>query len=123
MVTVQIKFQIVNEYKQGHSAVELAEHYGVSLRSVFRWIKRFDGSIESLNDARAKNGRERLKVTLSVEELLLQLRTGKMGYKRISWRLKRKHGVKISPSTVKRWLKKHGLAGYKKKRKSRPKPR
>lgn len=122
MVTVQIKFQIVNEYKQGRSAVELAENYGVSLRSVFGWLKRFDGSKESLSDTRAKNGQKRLKVTKPVEELLLKLRTEEMGYKRISWRLKRKHGVKISPTAVKHWLKKHGLAGYKKKRKWRRRP-
>ncbi len=122
MVSVQTKFQAINEYKQGHTAVELAEKYEVSLRSIFGWLKRFDGSIESLSDARAKNRRERLKVTRPVEELLLKLRTEEMGYKRISWRLKRKHGVKITPTTVKRWLKKHGLSGYKKKRKWRRRP-
>lgn len=117
-----MKYQAINEYKQGHTAVDLAEKYGVSLRSVFGWIKRFDGSIESLNDVRADNGRERLKVTPAVEELLIQLRAEKMGYKRISWRLKRKYGVVLSPSSVKHWLKKHGLAGYRKKRKSRRRP-
>lgn len=119
---MQTKFQVINEYKQGHTAVELAERFGVSLRSVFGWIKKFDGSIESLNDAREKNGRDRLKVTPAVEELLVQLRAEKMGYKRISWRLKRKHGVKLSPTAVKHWLKKYGLAGYRKKRKGKRRP-
>jgi len=122
LVTMQTKFQAINEYKQGRSVIELAEKYDTSLRSIFRWIKKFDGSIESLNDARAKNGRERLKVTHAVEELLIQLRAEKMGYKRIAWRLKRKHGVVLSPSAVKHWLKKHGLAGYKKKRKGKRRP-
>ncbi len=72
MVTVQTKFQAVNEYKKGHAALELAEQYGVGVRSVFRWLKQFDGSLESLNDARARNGRERLTVTPTVEELMLQ---------------------------------------------------
>ena len=122
MVTVQTKFQIINEFKQGRAAVELAMQYGVGLRSIFRWLKKFDGSLESLSDARAGNGRERLTVTTTVEELLIQLRTEKMGYKRIAWRLKRKHGVMLSPSTVKRWLKKHGLSGYRKKRKGKRRP-
>jgi transposase InsO family protein len=122
MVTVQTKFQILNEYKQGHTATELSEQYGVSLRSIFGWIKQFDGSIESLIDGRVNNRRERLKVTPAIEELLVQLRTEKMGYKRISWRLKRKHGVMISPSAVKHWLKKHNMAGYRKKRKGRHRP-
>jgi transposase-like protein len=56
VVTVQTKFQLVNEYKQGHTAAELSEQYGVGVRSVFRWLKRFDGSIDSLRDARTKNG-------------------------------------------------------------------
>jgi transposase InsO family protein len=122
VVTVQTRFQVINEYKQGHTAVELAEKYAVSLRSVFGWLKQFDGSIESLNDGRAGNGRERLKVTPVVEELLVELRAEKMGYKRISWRLKRKHGVTLSPSAVKHWLKKHNLAGYRKKRKGKRRP-
>ncbi len=122
MVTVQTRFQIINEFKQGHAAVELAERYGVGLRSIFRWLKQFDGSLESLSDARVGNGRERLTVTPTIEELLIQLRAEKMGYKRIAWRLKRKHGVVLSPSTVKHWLKKHGLAGYRKKRKGKRRP-
>jgi len=122
VVTVQIKYQIINEYKQGHSAVELAEKYCVSVRSIFGWLKQFDGSIESLHDARSQNGRERLKVTQPVEEIIIQLRTEKMGYRRITWRLKRKHGVALSPTAVKRWLAKHGLAGYRKKKKFRRRP-
>lgn len=64
----------------------------------------------------------RLKVTSAVEELLVELRAEKRGYKRISWRLKRKHGVVLSPTAVKHWLKKHGLAGYRKKRKGKRRP-
>lgn len=63
-----------------------------------------------------------MKVTPEVEELLVKLRAEKMGYKRIGWRLKRKYGVQISPTAVKHWLKKHGLAGYKKKRKGKRRP-
>lgn len=122
MATVQTKFQVINEYKQGSTAVELAEQYGVSLRSIFGWLKQFDGSVWSLEDGRAGNGRERLKVTPRVEELLIRFRAEGMGYKRISWRLKRKHGTQISPSAVKHWLEKHGLAGYRKKRKGRRRP-
>ncbi|MDO8625702.1 MAG: DDE-type integrase/transposase/recombinase [Candidatus Diapherotrites archaeon] len=119
---MQTKFQVINEYKQGRSAVELAERQGVSLRSFFRWLKRFDGSIESLRDGRAANGRERLKVTPEVEDHIVEFRAEKMGYKRIGWRLKRKHGVRLSPTAVKHWLKKHGLTGYKKKRKGKRRP-
>lgn len=122
VVSVQAKFQIVNEFKQGRSAVELAKRYGVSLRSIFGWIKIFDGSIESLSDHRSTNGCARLKVSSEIEERIVSLRLEKMGYKRISWRLKRKHGIKISPTSVKYWLKKHGLVGYNKKRKGRKRP-
>lgn len=122
MVTVQQKFQIVNDFKQGFSAVELSERYRVSLRSVFRWIKRFDGDIESLNDNRSTNRCERVKVKPDIEEIIVALRLEKMGYKRISWRLKRKHGIALSPTSIKYWLKKHGLVGKKKKRKGRKRP-
>lgn len=119
---MQIKYQIINEYKQGHTATELAEQYGVSVQSIFGWIKQFDGSIESLRDSRSMNGSGRLKVTPEVEELLVEFHTQKMGYKRIAWRLKRKHNIQLSPTSVKHWLKKHGLAGYKKKRKGKRRP-
>ncbi len=122
MVTVQTKFQIISEYKQGHAAVELAERYDVSVRSIFEWLRIFDGSMESLKDHRSENGRERIKVTSRVEELIIKLRLEGMGYKRIGWRLKRKHGTKVSPTIVKHWLEKHGLAGYRKKRKGRRNP-
>lgn len=122
MVTVQTKFQIINEYRQGHSVVELAERYGISSSSIFGWLRKFDGSIESLEDGRSGNGKDRLKVTSSVEELLIGFRTEGLGYRRISWRLKRKHGVRISHTAVRYWLDKHGLAGQRKKRKSRRRP-
>ena len=122
MVTVQTKFQVINEHKQGHTAVELAAKYDVSVRSVFGWIKRFDGSIESLRDARTENGSDRLKVTPEIEELLVQFRLEKMDYRGIAWRLKRKHGVFLSHVAVRQWLKKHGLAGYRKKKKGKHRP-
>lgn len=118
-MTVQAKFQIINEYKQGRSAVELAERHGTSLRSFFRWLKRFDGSIESLRDGRAANGRDRLKVTPEVEDRLVEFRAEKMGYKRIGWRLKRKHGIKLSPTAVKQLVEKTRFSWLQKKAKGK----
>ena len=117
MVTVHQKLEIVDRRLRGEPAIELAQEYGVSLRSVFGWVKRFDGSLESLQCKSRAPKRTRKKVTPKDEELMLELRTSKRyGYRRIKWHFKRRLNKRFGESTVKRVLAKHGLAGYRNKR-------
>ena len=119
VVTVQKKLEIVNRHLLGESAESLAEEYGVSVRSIFVWCKRFDGGLASLeNESRAPK-RTRLKVKPRDEELMLELRTSKKyGYRRIKWHFKRRLGKYFCENTVKKVLAKHGLAGYRRKKRA-----
>ncbi len=116
VVTVQQKLEVVNRHLRGEAATDLAEEYGVSVRSVFGWCKQFDGSLASLeNESRAPK-RTRLKATSKDEELMLELRTSKKyGYRRIKWHFKRRLNKFFGETTIKRVLAKHGLAGYRRK--------
>lgn len=117
VVTVQQRLEIVNRHLCGESAVDLAEEYGVGLRSVFRWCSNFDGGLKSLECESRAPKRTRWKASNHDEELMLELRTSKKyGYRRIKWHFKRRLGKYFGETTVKRVLAKHGLAGYRRKR-------
>ena len=116
MVTVQRKLELVNRHLRGETAAELAEEFGVSVRSVFGWSRVFDGSLGSLECKSRAPKRTRLRVTPVDEELMLELRTSKKyGYRRIKWHFKRRLGKLFGASTIKRVLAGHGLAGWRKR--------
>ncbi len=118
MLTVQEKLQIIDRHLRGEAATSLAEEFGVSVRSVFLWCKLFDGSLNSLESKSRAPKRTRRKATPQDEELMLELRTSKKyGYRKIKWHFKRRLNKNFGESTVKRILAKHGLAGWRKKRK------
>jgi len=115
-MTVQKKLEIVNRHLRGESATELAEEYCVGVRSVFRWCRNFDGSLESLECESRAPKRTRWKASKPDEELMLELRTSKKyGYRRIKWHFKRRLNKLFGETTIKRVLAKHGLAGYRRK--------
>ena len=48
----QIKYQRQRmvKYAQNHSVTETAIRYGVSRKTVYKWLNRYDGTLESLED-------------------------------------------------------------------------
>jgi len=116
VATVQQKLEVVNRHIRGESATDLAEEYATSLRSIFRWCKKFDGSLHSLECQSRAPKRTRWKASSGDEALMLELRTSKKyGYRRIKWHFKRRLNKRFGETTIKRILAKHGLAGYRRK--------
>ena len=110
VATVQQKFEVIKMYQQGTPAVEIAKERGVSLRSVFYWAKRFNGSLDSLeNKKRGPRNAER-KVSEEDEKEILELRVAKgWGYRRIMWYFKRRKGKSLSKNTIRYWIRKHSI--------------
>ena len=46
----EVKERCVLDYKNGVSIVALVQKYGVSERTLYRWVKLYDGTAESLQD-------------------------------------------------------------------------
>jgi len=118
VVQVEKKYEAVRMYRDGIPVPEISRQPGVSRRSVFYWVKLFDGSLESLRPNSRAPKRVSRALTREDEEAIVELRlTKKWGYRRIRWRMKRKRGVSASHHTIRRCLQKHGLAGHRKTRK------
>jgi len=120
VITVQQKFEVIKMYQQGTPAVEIAKEKGVSLRSVFYWTKRFDGSLDSLeNKKRGPRNAER-KVSGEDEREILELRVAKgWGYRRIMWYFKRRKGKSLSKNTIRYWIRKHLIPARKRRKHKR----
>jgi transposase InsO family protein len=112
--------------EDGHTAALVAEQFGISKDTLYRWGRRYreDGEQGLLNKVRKPSGS---KVPAAVSEKIVSLKQENPGYgiRRITDVLKRFFLVKTSPSTVQRTLRDQGLATpVKKKPKRNPaKPR
>ncbi len=120
VVTVQQKFEVIKMYQQGTPAVEIVKRIGVSLRSIFYWVNKFDGSLEYLeNKKRGPRNPER-KVSREDEAEILELRAAKgWGYRRIAWHFKRRKGKLLSKNAIRYWIRKHSLPPRKRRKQRR----
>ena len=76
---------MVKAYQQGRSLTEIADAYGCSLATVWRWVKRDEqgGSMKSL--PRTPNGRPPRQTPDHIEELVCELwRGGLQNYSAIA---------------------------------------
>ena len=88
----------------GWSVPEAAEASGVSPRTVYKWLRRFDEEGPAgLGDRSSRPQRSPTSVPRNWQELVLQLRRSRMTGAQIAKRLK------LPRSTVARVLKRHGL--------------
>lgn len=121
VITVQNKLEILRYLQQGHSVVEAAERFRASKRAIFYWRKDFDGSLDSL--VPLKRGPKvncRKKVSLELEQEILQMRIGKgWGYRRIMWHLRRNQNIFLSKNSVRYWLRKHSIQPKKVRRRKK----
>jgi transposase InsO family protein len=124
VVAVEKKLDAVRMHREGVPVQDICKELGVSRRSVFYWSNAFDGTIESLEPGSRAPKRPRRKITKEIEERIIELRTSKKwGYRRIKWRIKREFDTLLSHHAVKMCLRKHGLAGYRKRRRKKSRKR
>jgi transposase InsO family protein len=101
---------LVQRVTQEHwSVAEAAEAAGVSRRTVYKWLARFDAEgAEGLLDRSSRPKRSPTAISPGWQQLVLELRRSRMTGAAIALRLK------IPKATVARVLKRHGLERLKK---------
>lgn len=101
---------LVHRVTQEHwSVTEAADAAGVSPRTVYKWLARFQAEgVEGLLDRSSRPKRSPTAVSAGWQEMILQLRRLRMTGTAIAARLK------IPKATVARVLKRHGLERLKK---------
>lgn len=112
--------------EEGYPAQLIAQQFGISEYSVYRWGKRYRlyGQQGLLNKPRNRSG-SRVPETVTQSIINLKKENPARGARRISDILKRFFLVKASPSTVQRTLHDQGLVQpvKKKRKKNTVKPR
>ncbi len=94
--------------EEGWTVDEAAEAAGISVRTVYKWLARFeDEGTAGLVDRSSRPKRSPTQVPRGWQELVLELRRSRMTGAQIAKRLR------IPRSTVARVLKRHGLARLK----------
>ena len=90
------------EMARKHSITWVSEHYGVSRPTIYRWLKRYDGSRESLKDMSKKPFSHPNQCTQEEVEIVLKLwkKHKQFGVDYIYGLLKRKHDFKRCRETV-----------------------
>jgi transposase InsO family protein len=102
----------VLEYVKEHGNISKAcRYFGISRETYYVWKRAYEAKGErALINSKPCPQNPKIRVPESVEDLILHLRTNyHLGQLRISWYLKRYHGIKVSPSGVYSVLKRNGL--------------
>lgn len=114
-------------YRECGCAAKVSRHFGIPLRTFWRWKKRYDPwDLTSLESRSRKPKRSPHKTEQSTEMKILELKKEhpRWGKEKLALLLKRDYNIHISSSTVYRILKKHKLAiKYRTKKRKTPKPR
>lgn len=118
---MDLKIQLISDWKEGASKTDLSKKYGISRKTVHKWLTRYEHSgIDGLKDqTRAPihcPGRTSERILKLVIQEKLKYRT--RGPKKIRAQLQRQHSDIQWPaaSTIAYWLKKEGLVEQRKKR-------
>jgi putative transposase len=116
------KMRFVADYEQGQFAMsELAERYGISRKTAYKWLKRFrEGGPSGLEGRATAALRVANRTAPEVEALVVACRRKHptWGPKKLRWSLERREqGVEVpARSTVAEILKRHGLSKGRKQR-------
>lgn len=80
VIANEVKKEIVEKVKQGEPVLKLAEHYGVSDRSIYTWLKRkAAGSISVLEHNKLKRENTLLKEIIGALTIELEKTKKKTG--------------------------------------------
>lgn len=116
--------RIIN-YLQNHTVTETANRFRISRKTVYKWLKRYDGTIKSLED-RSHRPHHSPKAHTEAELKLIKKLAKKYKWKdliRVFQELKEKHGYTRSYGGMKRVISNmKKAAGAVKKPKRKPKP-
>lgn len=105
------KLRVLNYAKEIGNISKACRYFGISRESFYRWKRAYDKRGEkALINKKPCPENPKLRTPPHIEEKILHLRRKyHLGQIRISWYLKRYHGIKISSSGVYWVLKRNGL--------------
>lgn len=113
-------------YRECGNATQVSRHFGIPIRTFWRWLKRYDPwDLTSLESRSRKPKHFPRKMPASIEIRVLELKKEhpRWGKEKLVLLLKQQ-GITVSSSTVYRILKRHRLAiRYRTKKRKTPKPR
>ena len=106
-ILYDIRRQMVEYYMKINSYRSTAEKFGVNLKTVIKWVKRYkEKGLEGLKDIKRTPKKIHNKVSEEIEKLVIELRK-QTGYG--ARRLKYEFELKISVGPINRILKQNGL--------------
>ena len=101
---------------EGRTQAQTARAYGVSKATVSRWVTRYRAEGDTAFEARSRRPRTTpAAIPAETVELVVNLRSELSaqglgaGPHTIAWHLQRRHGIAVSPSTIRRRLAERGL--------------
>ena len=101
---------------EGRTQAQTARTYGVSKATVSRWVTRYRAEGDTAFEARSRRPRTTpAAIPAETVELVVNLRSElsaqglDAGPHTIAWHLQRRHGIAVSPSTIRRRLAERGL--------------
>jgi transposase len=123
-LVIKQRLQWMRHHERTHNVREVAERFGISRKTFYKWWKRYRASNAdplSLVDRSRRPLRSPRKVSGEVEAAIIRLRreTG-FGPKRLAVQLEQKHGVRLSPRTVWKILRRNGYSSPQRPRRPQP---
>jgi transposase len=114
--------RVLKEISNGNQVTETAIKYRISRTSIYRWQKRYDGTVESLYDKSHRPHRHPNQHTIEELELIKRVWSHNKGLGLVCLHmvLEKKHGYTRSISSLNKAMKKLGI-GRKKQRKKKHK--
>lgn len=114
-------------YRECNNAALTVRHFGISLRTFFRWKKKYDPwDLRSLEEKSRKprSSPKRISKVIELRVCLLKREHPRWGMAKMALLLKKKEGISLSAMTVWRICKKRSLImRYKTRKRKSPKPR
>lgn len=114
-------------YRECGNAAQVSRHFGIPLRTFWRWRKRYDPwDLTSLESRSRKPRHSPRKIPGDIEMKVLALKKEhpRWGKEKLALLLLNQQGIQISSSTVYRILRRHRLSiRYRTKKRRAPKPR
>lgn len=108
---IRRRLRVLNYGKEIKNVSKACRHFGVSRETYYKWKRDYERYGEkALINSKPCPQNPKIRVAESIEDLILHLRTTyHLGQLRISWYLKRYHGIKVSPGGVYGVLKRAGM--------------
>ncbi len=117
----------MDSYRECGNAAQVCRHFSISLRTFWRWKRRYDPwDLKSLEDRSRRPRSSPLRTHLLVERRLLALKTEhpRWGKEKIALYLKVNEGITLSGKTVWKILRRHErIVRYRTRKRKAPKSR